>query len=70
MEVKRKTPGEIVAILAEHQRDDALRQLIKEHIREEHCETKDCDRFDQCDVAQHDCEELRKYVWKQYARLN
>ena len=50
--------------------DDMIREVTERHIREDLCEKSTCDRFEECDVAQHDVEMLRRHAWRDYARLN
>lgn len=50
--------------------DRDFRDECEKHVRRCVCEREFCDRFDDCDIAQHELRTLRLAVWSRYAKMN
>jgi hypothetical protein len=50
--------------------DDAIRKVCIDRVRHEFCESFCCEKFPDCDVAQHDVEVMRRCTWCHLAGMN
>ena len=50
--------------------DGEIVKKCETEVRRQFCHGQFCEKFDECDVAQHDLQMMRLIVWRVYARKN